>query len=106
MVTYLLADIFPNLYKGIPRDPSTHELKFTNIKQIIIVLGNIIEILLVLIGILAVIYVIYASILYIVSQGDSAKVASAKTGLIHAVVGVILSAGAYLIIEFAARGLQ
>lgn len=103
---YFIADIFPSLYKGIPRDPSTHELKFTSIKQIIIILGNIIEILLVLIGILAVIYVIYASILYIISQGEPAKTASAKTALIHAVIGVLLSGGAYLIIEFLARGLQ
>ncbi len=105
MYTHLLADIFPNLYKGIPRDGSG-ELKFTSIKQIVIILANVVEILLMLIGILAVIYVIYASILYIVSQGEPAKTAAAKTGLIHAVVGIMLSAGAYLIIEFLARGLE
>ncbi|HUC20199.1 MAG TPA: hypothetical protein VMR98_01750 [Candidatus Polarisedimenticolaceae bacterium] len=97
------ADILPGLYT----DPKTNkDIDFTSINQAPIVLGNVVQIILVLTGILAVIFIIYAGILYAVSQGDPGKTASAKTALINAVFGLVLSAGAYLLISFVARNIQ
>ncbi len=98
--TLHIAGIIPSLYQ----DPNTgQDIDFTSIKQLPIVLGNLIQILMVITAILAVIYVIYAGILYIISQGEPAKTAGAKTALIHAVFGLILSSSAYLIVFFIAK---
>lgn len=88
-------NLVPSLYNGID--------KFESIKQIPLVLANAIQIILAVVGVLAVIYIIYAGIQYITSSGDPQKVAAAKTGLEHAVIGIFLSASAYLIVEFLAR---
>ncbi|HEX7259510.1 MAG TPA: hypothetical protein VF272_01100 [Candidatus Saccharimonadia bacterium] len=103
MIIPSFAALIPKLYQ----DPSTgQDIDFTSIDQIGIVIANVIQILLVLTGILAVIFIIYAGILYIVSQGEAAKTASAKTALLNAVIGLILSSAAYLIVGFVARNIQ
>jgi hypothetical protein len=92
----------PDLYAGLTRDsnnnPQPHDI--TDIYKVI---ANIIEILLSLIAVLAVIFVIYAGIQYIISSGDPGKTATAKATITNAAVGIILSAGAYLIVDFLAR---
>jgi len=97
----LIAGFPPDLYNGL-RDGSGH-LQIQSITDIYTVIANIIEILLSLIAVLAVIFVIYAGIQYITSSGDPAKTATAKATITNAVVGIILSAGAYLIVDFLAR---
>lgn len=105
MVTYInsrfVAAFPPDLYAGVNRDSHGH-LQPTSITDIFTILANIIEILLSLITVLAVIFVIYAGIQYITSSGDPGKTATAKSGITNAAVGIILSAGAYLIIDFLA----
>lgn len=97
----LIAAFPPDLYAGVNRDSHGH-LQPTNITDIFIIIANVIEILLSLITILAVIFVIYAGIQYITSSGDPGKTATAKAGITNAAVGIILSAGAYLIVDFLA----
>lgn len=106
MVTLLLpryiAAFPPSLYAGVPRDGSGN-LQPQSITDIYIIIGNVIEILLSLIAVLAVIFVIYAGIQYITSSGDPVKTATAKSTITNAAIGIILSAGAYLIVDFLAR---
>lgn len=60
----------------------------------------VINILSILVGALAVIMVIYAAFRYITSGGDGGKVASAKSTLIYALVGLAIAALAQLIVRY------
>lgn len=51
-------------------------------------------------GLLAVIMIIVSGIKYITSQGDPAKIKSAHTTIIYAIIGLLVSASAGLIIAF------
>lgn len=60
----------------------------------------VINILSVIVGIVAVIMIILNGFKFITSGGDSNKVSSAKTGIIYAVVGIIIVALAQFIVKF------
>lgn len=60
----------------------------------------IVNILSIVVGIVAVIMVIYGGFRYITSGGDAGRVASAKTTLIYAVVGLIIAALAQFIVHY------
>lgn len=95
------ASFLPGLYKGLGNDPD--HPKFTSVYQFPIVVANAIEILLVLIGALAVVFIMYGGILYITSSGEPAKTAAAKTAITNAVLGLVLSSSAFLILDFITR---
>lgn len=95
----LMADVLPDLYKNF--DPTRPNLR--DIPQII---ANVIQIALVLSSVLAVIFIMYSGIQYIVSQGDPGRVGDAKSGLRNAVIGLILSGGAFLLVQFFAGQLR
>jgi hypothetical protein len=59
-----------------------------------------IEILTIVVGIVAVVMVIIGGLTYITSNGESPKVAKAKTSLIYALVGLIIVALAQSIVHF------
>lgn len=61
---------------------------------------NIINVITVIVGVLAVVFVIFAGYRFITSGGDSNKVASAKSALLWAMVGVVVVALAQTIIRF------
>jgi len=86
--------LVPNLFKGI---------HFKSLNEIPLLLGNLIEILLIIIGILTVIYIMYGAIQYIMSGGESSKVAAAKTSITNAIIGLVLASVAYLIVNFIGR---
>lgn len=54
------------------------------------VVGEVIDFMLYLAGVLAVIYLIYSGIVYITSAGDSEKATKGKTGVINAVIGIVI----------------
>ena len=54
-------------------------------------------------GALAVIYLLYAGILYITAGGDEAKATKARTGIVNAVIGVIIIILAFVIEKAAAN---
>lgn len=93
-------NLVPSLYKHLHYNADCH--LFHSVWQLPIVLGNIVEILLSLISILAVVYITYAGIQYITSNGDPSKTAAAKTSITNAVIGLVLSGAAYLIVDFIA----
>ena len=62
--------------------------------------SSIVRILSTIVGIAAVIVIIIAGLKYITSGGDASKVASAKTTLIYALVGLVIVVLAQFIIRF------
>ena len=67
-------------------------------------LGNVIvditNTLLFIIGAVAVIMIIVGGIRYVISNGDSAQITSAKNTILYAVVGIIVALLAYAIVNF------
>lgn len=61
---------------------------------------SIIDILLWIVGVVSVIMIIISGIKYVTSTGDASKVASAKNTLMYAVVGVVVAAFAYAIVNY------
>ena len=61
---------------------------------------NIVNTMLFLVGVLSVIMIIYGGIQYVISVGDSGKVAKAKNTILYAVVGLVVSIMSYAIVNF------
>lgn len=51
-------------------------------------------------GVLAVIVIIISGLRFIMSQGDSNSISSAKRGIIYAVIGLLIAATAQIIVAF------
>ena len=64
------------------------------------VVPNIINTMLLIVGAGAVIMIIYGGIQYIISHGDSGKIAAAKNTILYAVVGLVFAILAYSIVNF------
>lgn len=64
------------------------------------VIAAIINILSIIVGIAAVIMIIIGGMKYVTSGGDSSSIASAKSTLIYAVVGLVITAFAQFIVNF------
>jgi hypothetical protein len=63
-------------------------------------MATVVNVLSVVVGIAAIIMIVIAGFKYITSGGDSNKVASAKTTLIYAIVGLIVVALAQFLVHF------
>lgn len=64
------------------------------------VIRTIVNTLLFFIGTLAVIMIIYGGFKYVSSSGEASAVASAKNTILYAVIGIIVAALAYNIVDF------
>ncbi len=64
------------------------------------VLTNIINTMLVIAGVLAVIMIIVGGIRYITSDGDSNKANQARQTILYSVIGVVVAAASYAIVNF------
>jgi cytochrome bd-type quinol oxidase subunit 2 len=64
------------------------------------ILTDIINTMLVIAGVLAVIMIVVGGIRYITSDGDSNKANQARQTIIYAVVGVVVAAASYAIVNF------
>lgn len=64
------------------------------------VLGAVINLLTTIVGVAAVIMIIISGLRFITSGGDSSKVASAKSALIYAIIGVVVVVLAQTIVHF------
>jgi len=67
-----------------------------------LVVAALIEILLRLAGYAAIVFVIYGGIQYITSQGEPDKTNKAKTTLLNAIIGLVISISATILITFIA----
>ncbi|MES2876057.1 MAG: pilin [Patescibacteria group bacterium] len=61
---------------------------------------NAINVLLFIIGVVAVIMIILGGLRYILSNGDSAQITSAKNTILYAVIGLVVALLAYAIVNF------
>jgi len=52
--------------------------------------GNVLQVILLVAGILATVYLIIAGIQYITAGGDATKATAARTGIVNAVIGIII----------------
>lgn len=77
-----------------PIDPNDPNTGFTDI------VGRVLTWIFVLAGILAVVYLIYSGIQYITAGGDTEKATAARTGIIHAVIGIVIILLAVLIVTW------
>jgi len=59
-----------------------------------------INLILLIAGILAVIYLIYAGVLYITAGGDTGKADKGRTGIVNAIIGLVIISAAYLLVRF------
>ncbi len=64
------------------------------------ILTKVVNLLSILIGIVAVIVIIIAGIRFVISGGDATKVATAKSTILFAVVGLVVAAMAQAMIVF------
>jgi hypothetical protein len=62
--------------------------------------ATLINIFSVVVGVIAVIMIILAGAKFISSGGDTSKIASAKTSIIYAIVGLVIVVGAQAIVRF------
>ena len=73
-------------------DDSTNDITAT--------LRNVVNVFSAIVGVVAVIVVLIAGFQYITAAGDSSKVATAKSTLIYAIVGLIIAALSQAIVQF------
>ena len=64
------------------------------------IIQTIVRILLFLIGAVSVIMIIIGGFRYVISQGDSGAVTSAKNTILYAVIGLIVAIFAWAIVDF------
>ncbi len=64
------------------------------------VIKNITNVLLWIVGVVAVIVLIIGGLMYITSAGDTEKTKRAKDAILYAVVGIVIAALAYAIVNF------
>ncbi len=97
--TLTLLSIKP-WYSGVCKD-GTDEVEIKDIPDDIIVIGlNLLSIAILLAGYAAVGLVIWGGIKYILANGESGKIASAKTTIQNALIGLLIVLVALTIVNF------
>lgn len=62
--------------------------------------GNFVNLFLYVVGVVAVIMIIYGGFQFLTSAGDSSKAGKARSTILYALIGLIVAALAYAIINF------
>jgi len=95
---------FPTWYKyvcgGSNKEVDFKFLPKTGTSDLILVALAVIEIMLRISALLAVGYLVFAGIKYVVSQGDSSKVAEAKGTIINALAGLLIATFSVAMVSF------
>ena len=68
-------------------------------------IGNIIKTMFFAVGVLSVIVIIFAGVTFVMSAGNSQTIQKAKTTIIYAVIGLIVSILSYAIVNFVVSSL-
>lgn len=91
----------PVWYKYLPLD-SNCEVITTDLdgSAVLLIILAIVEILLFIAGFLAGFFIIYGAFKFITSQGDSAKVVSARTTVANAIVGLLIAVIASRVVAY------
>jgi hypothetical protein len=92
----------PGLWDGLCPNGTTPEL--TTLADVLKLVGNLLRILIAISGGLAIIVIIVASIYYVASTGDPARIKRAKDILTNMAIGLVLIVSAYAIVTYIAKG--
>lgn len=104
MTPVLAADPFcDNLPAGI--DPATVGCEVASEGALPQAVVNIINFVIGVGGLVAVIYIVIGGIGYITANGDASKIAKAKNTIIYALIGLLITALAFAIVNFALNAL-
>jgi len=90
-----------NVFKGCEGKDATSEVCKNSSESVQKPVRDIISTLLVAVGIIAVIMIIVGGLRYILSNGDSSKIKSAKDTVLYSVIGLVVAMLAYAIVNFA-----
>lgn len=63
-------------------------------------IGNIIKLIMSLIGMLSIVFILVGGLQLVYSTGDASRVKRGRETLIYAVIGLILSIGAFALVSF------
>ena len=86
--------------KSKPKDEQSAVCAEANTDSINSPIQNIIGLMLFAIGTISVIMIIVGGIRYVISNGEAARIKSAKDTILYAVIGLIVSLLAYAIVNF------
>jgi hypothetical protein len=100
-----LFSILPTWYEFLPGATGTTgkcQPALTSLGDIWLIVAAIIEILLRVAALAAVVFVIVGGVMFITSQGSPDQTAKARTTIINALIGLLLSVSASLLVGFLA----
>ena len=69
------------------------------------VIANVLIVVFGLVGVIAVIMIVIGGVKYATSQGDSARLKSAKDTILYAIIGLVISLTAVAIVNFVLGGI-
>jgi len=96
MILHHLTDL-----AAVPWNVTGNEINVpTGTQNIGDVIKNIITLLMTLVGMLSVIFLIISGLRYALSNGDPKAAASAKNGILYAVIGIVVAIAAIAIVTF------
>lgn len=78
----------------------------TKVHSIPEIIAAIINLLLMLVGSLAVLAIVYSGVMYITASGDQTRAETAKKNLTWAIMGIVIVALSFLVVEIVSRTLQ
>lgn len=90
---------FPTWYEGVI-DCEGKQIEQDPQKVTLTIVANIVEIILQLVGYVSFGFIIYGGFLYMIATGDPGKLAGAKSTILNAVIGLIISIFAVAVINF------
>jgi hypothetical protein len=94
----------PSLYDGLDCDNSGN-INISGLSDILIIIGNVVQILLAVAGSIAIVVILVSAVMYISSAGDPGRVKKAKDILINTVIGLVIIIVSYAAVDFIAKGL-
>lgn len=97
-----LFGIFPTWYQYLTLN-SNCQPTINSLSDIWLIVAAVIEILLRLASLVAVVFVIYGGIAFIVSQGSPDQTTKARTTIIDALIGLLISVSAAILVGFLAK---
>lgn len=99
---------FPKWYKYLDGTGTGVECNpvITSINDIWLIVLAIVELLIRIAAIAAVIYIVYNGIRFITARGNPDKISSARTGVIDAIVGLLIAVMAIALVNFLGRSVS
>lgn len=91
---------FPAWYNGLTIDQTTCSVQLTKLTDIWKIVLNVVEILIQIAGYLAAGFILWGGFKYIKSQGNPQNIASAKSTIMNAAIGLGIALSAVAIVNF------